>query len=38
MYDEELLSTHHPLPLNSLIPPLITFDIFSEKADWRWIM
>ena len=38
MYDEEQLSKHHPLPLDSLIPALITFDIFSEKADWRWIM
>lgn len=38
MYDEEQLSTHHPIPLDSLVPPLITFDIFSEKADWRWIM
>lgn len=38
LYDEELLLNRTRLPLNDLIPPLITFDIFSEKADWKWIM
>lgn len=38
MYDEEQV-THHPrLPLQQLVPPLITFDIFNEKSNWRLLM
>lgn len=37
-YEEEQFTRHPKLPFDELLPPLITFDIFSEKADWRWIM
>lgn len=37
-YEEEKISKNLHLPLYNLLPPLITFDIFSEKADWRLIM
>lgn len=37
-YEEEIIDDHPHLPLNKLLPPLITFDIFSEKADWRFLM
>ncbi len=38
MYDEERVTRHPRLPLTKLLPELITFDIFSEKADWRLLM
>ncbi len=38
MLDEESVTRHPSLPLTKLLPELITFDIFSEKADWRLLM
>lgn len=38
MPDEESIARHPSLPLTKLLPELITFDIFSEKADWRLLM
>lgn len=38
MYDEEQVTRHPRLRLRQLIPSLITFDIFSEKGNWRLLM
>ena len=38
LYDEEKMLNRMRLPLGELIPPLITFDIFSEDANLRFLM
>ena len=38
MYDEEQVTRHPRLRLRQLNPSLITFDIFSEKSNWRLLM
>ena len=37
-YEEEQTANHSTMPIDELLPPLITFDLFSEEANWRLLM